>query len=124
MKFLSHYIWQGPHNKVNDWLVKQMKKRGQAPDLFTPDGFVTAQMIVRATQKAKGDQNVDAMIGGLEGWQFLAPKGRQRIRPQDHAMIQPMFQVRLVKGANGKLQAKVLKTISPGNVQPPVTPFH
>jgi branched-chain amino acid transport system substrate-binding protein len=124
IKFLSHYVWNAPHNKVNDWLVAKMKKRGQLPDLFTPDGFVTAQMIVHSLQKAKGDQNVDAMISGLEGWQFLAPKGVQRIRPQDHAMIQPMFQVQLVKQANGKYLPKVLKTISPGNVQPPVTPFH
>ena len=123
IKFLAHYVWNGPHNKVNDWLVAQMRKRGQLPDLFTPDGFVTSQMIVHALQAAKGDQNVDAMISGLQGWQFLAPKGVERIRPQDHAMIQPMFQVQLVKQANGKYTDKVLKTISPGNVQPPVTPF-
>lgn len=123
IKFLAHYVWNAPHNKVNDWLVTQMKKRGQLPDLFTPDGFVTGQMIVHALQKAGGDQNVEAMISGLEGWQFLAPKGTQRIRPQDHAMTQPMFQVQLVKQANGKFLPKVLKTISPGNVQPPITPF-
>ncbi len=123
IKFLSHYVANAPHNKVNDWLIKQMRKRSQVPDLFTPDGFVTAQMIVHALQKAGGDKNVDSMISGLEGWQFLAPKGIQRIRPQDHAMIQPMFQVQLVKQSNGKYQAKVLKTISPGNVQPPITPF-
>jgi hypothetical protein len=45
------------------------------------------------------------------------------VRPQDHALIQPMFQVELVKGANGRYDAKVLKTISPGNVQPPIVPF-
>ncbi len=123
IKFLAHYVWNAPHNKVNDWLIAQMKPRGQLPDLFTPDGFVTSQMIVRALQKANGDQNVDAMISGLEGWQFAAPKGIERIRPQDHAMIQPMFQVQLVKQSNGKYLPKVLQTISPGNVQPPVTPF-
>ncbi len=122
IKFLSHYVWNAPKNKVNDWLIAQMKRRGQLPDLFTPDGFVTAQMIGRAVSKADGD-NVDAMISALEGWQFLAPKGIQRIRPQDHAMIQPMFQVQLVKNSNGKFTPKVLKTISPGNVQPPITPF-
>ena len=123
IKFLSHYVWNAPHNKVNDWLIKQMKKRGQLPDLFTPDGFVEGQMIVRALQKGGANQDVNAMISGLEGWQFLAPKGKQRIRPEDHAMIQPMFQVQLVKQANGKYLPKVLKTISPGNVQPPITPF-
>ncbi len=123
IKFLSHYVWSAPHNKVNDWLIAKMRKRGQVPDLFTPDGFVEGQMIVHALQKGGASQSVDAMISGLEGWQFLAPKGVQRIRPQDHAMIQPMFQVQLVKQSNGKYLPKVLKSISPGNVQPPVTPF-
>ncbi len=119
---LSHYVYQAPKNPVNDWLVKQMKRNGQVPDIFTPDGFVTAQMICRAVSKS-GDSDVNTMISQLEGWQFLAPKGKQRIRPQDHAMLQPMFQVQLAKNAKGKYDVKVLKTISAGNVQPPVTPF-
>jgi branched-chain amino acid transport system substrate-binding protein len=122
VNLLSHYVANGPKkNKVNAWLVKTMRKSKQVPDLFTPDGFVAAQMIVRAVQKANGD-DVDKMISALEGWQFLAPKGKQRIRPQDHAMIQPMFQVQLVR-KGGKYVPKVIKVISPGNVQPPVKSF-
>ena len=48
ISFLSHYVSNAPRNKVNDFLVNAMKKRGQVPDLFTPDGFVAGQMIVRA----------------------------------------------------------------------------
>ena len=119
---VSHYVYQAPKNAVNTWIVNRMKRNGQVPDIFTPDGFVTAQMICHAIAKS-GDSNVDGMISALEGWQFLAPKGKQRIRPEDHAMLQPMFQVQLVKNAKGKYDAKVLKTVSPGNVQPPVKPF-
>jgi branched-chain amino acid transport system substrate-binding protein len=122
VNLLSHYVSIGPKkNKVNTWLVKRLAKSKQVPDLFTPDGFVAAQMIVRAVQKADGD-NVDKMISALEGWQFLAPKGKQRVRPQDHAMIQPMFQVQLVR-KSGKYVPKLIKVISPGNVQPPVKSF-
>jgi branched-chain amino acid transport system substrate-binding protein len=122
VNLLSHYVANGPKkNKVNTWLVKAMARSKQVPDLFTPDGFVAAQMIVRAVQKANGD-DVDKMISALEGWQFLAPKGKQRIRPQDHAMIQPMFQVQLVQ-KKGKYVPKVIKVISPGNLQPPIKPF-
>src|SRR6266542_1139104 len=122
VNLLSHYVANGPKkDKVNTWLVKQMAKSKQVPDLFTPDGFVAAQMIVHAIQKANGD-DVDKMISGLEGWKFLAPKGQQRIRPQDHAMIQPMFQVQLVQ-KKGKWTPKVIKIVSPGNVQPPVMSF-
>jgi branched-chain amino acid transport system substrate-binding protein len=63
------------------------------------------------------------MIKSLEGWQFTGPKGVSRIRGKDHALIQPMFEVQLVKQASGKYEPKVLKTISPGLVQPPVKAF-
>jgi branched-chain amino acid transport system substrate-binding protein len=121
INFLSHYVSNAPKNKVNDWLVAKMKRRSQAPDIFTPDGFVAAQMIVRAVQRGGGD-DVDKMISALEGWKFLGPKGPQRIRPEDHAMLQPMFQVRL-RTVRGKQVAVPVKTFSPGNVQPPVRPF-
>ena len=119
---LSHYVYQAPKNKVNTWMIKYLAKHHQGlPNLFTPDGFVTAQMMCRALQK--GGTDVSKQISALEGWQFLAPKGKQRIRPQDHAMLQPMFQVQLLPKGNGHFGVKVLKTVSPGNVQPPVTPF-
>jgi branched-chain amino acid transport system substrate-binding protein len=119
---LSHYVYQAPHNAANTYLVKWMaKNRHSVPDLFTPDGFVSAQMICRALQK--GGTDTSKQISALEGWQFLAPKGKQFIRPADHAMLQPMFQVQLLPTKNGHFGVKVVKTVSPGNVQPPVTPF-
>jgi branched-chain amino acid transport system substrate-binding protein len=119
---LSHYVYQAPKNKVNTYLVKWMaKNRHSVPDLFTPDGFVTAQLICRAV--AKGGTDTAKQISALEGYQFLAPKGKQRIRPQDHAMQQPMFQVQLLPRGGGHYGVKVTKTLSAGNVQPPVTPF-
>jgi branched-chain amino acid transport system substrate-binding protein len=78
-------------------------------------------MICRAV--AKGGTDTAKQISALEGYQFLAPKGKQRIRPQDHAMQQPMFQVQLVPRGGGHYGVKVTKTLSAGNVQPPVTPF-
>jgi branched-chain amino acid transport system substrate-binding protein len=118
---LSHYVYQAPHNAVNTYLIKYMAKQHSVPNIFTPDGFVSAQMICHAL--AKGGTDTAKQISALEGWQFLAPKGKQYIRPTDHAMLQPMFQVQLVPASNGHFAVKVLKTISPGNVQPPVTPF-
>jgi branched-chain amino acid transport system substrate-binding protein len=120
--FLSHYVSVAPNNKINDWLKATMRKRNQVPDIFTPDGFVAAQMIVRAVQKG-GGTDVDKMISSLEGWQFVGPKGVQRIRQQDHALIQPMFSVKLVTQSNGKQKPVLVKRFSPGNLMPPVTPF-
>jgi branched-chain amino acid transport system substrate-binding protein len=116
--FLSHYVYQAPTNKVNDWLRAQLRKKSQFPDLFTPDGFVAGQMIVHALQK--GDYDVGKMISALEGWKFLAPKGWQAIRPQDHAMLQPMFRVTLQKVKN-VWTPKVLGTASAYQTAPPIT---
>jgi branched-chain amino acid transport system substrate-binding protein len=118
IQFLSHYVYGAPNNKVNDWLKAQMRKKSQFPDLFTPDGFVAGQMIVHALQV--GDYDVDKMVAGLEGWKFLAPKGWEAIRPQDHALLQPMFRVSLSQ-VNKVWTAKVLGTASAYQTAPPIT---
>jgi branched-chain amino acid transport system substrate-binding protein len=119
---VSHYVYQAPKNAVNTYMTKWLaKNKLGVPNIFTPDGFVTAQMICQALKK--GGTDTAKQISALEGYQFLAPKGKQRVRPQDHAMLQPMFQVQLVPGNGGHFNVKVKKTISAGNVQPPITPF-
>jgi branched-chain amino acid transport system substrate-binding protein len=116
--FITHYVYTAPKNKVNDWLVAQLRKRNQVPDLFAPDGFNAAIMIVHALQTAKGD-DPDKLVSALEGFKFLGPKGIEAIRPQDHATLQPMFRVQLVK-ANGRLSAKLLGTASTFATAPPI----
>jgi branched-chain amino acid transport system substrate-binding protein len=108
---------------VNDWLVKAMKKNGEVPDLFEPDGFNIALMVCHAAMKAGGDGNVDKLISSLEGWKFTGVKGIERIRQSDHALTQPMFAAQLLKQSNGNYEPKVLATYSSGLTQPPVTPF-
>jgi branched-chain amino acid transport system substrate-binding protein len=121
LELISLYFPEASKNKINTWLRDKMRKRNQAPDIFTPDGFTTAQLIVRAVQQGGGD-DVEKMITALEGYQFVGPKGVMRVRPQDHALLQPIFIAKLVKqGQNYRPQ--LVKTCSPGNVQPPVRPF-
>jgi branched-chain amino acid transport system substrate-binding protein len=118
--YLSLYVSNGSKNAANEYLIKMMKQRyNSLPDLFTPDGFTWAQMLVRAIQTGQG-KNVNAMIKGLAGWSFLAPKGEQTIRASDHAMLQPMYQVSLVTNINNVFQPVVLKTLSDTATAPPV----
>ena len=121
INFLSHYNYISPKNKVNTWLVQRMRRLGQVPDIFHPDGFNAALMLARAVTTG-GGTNVDRMISSLEGFQFIGPKGVNRVRQQDHALLQPMFQVRL-RQQGGRWVPVHVKTFSPGNLQPPVTPF-
>ena len=117
IQFLSHYVYTAPKNKVNDWLVRQMRKRGQVPDIFHPDGFNAGLMIVRALRN--GNYNVDRMIRALEGWSFVGPKGQSRIRQADHAVLQPMFHVRLTKRGN-RWVPTVLRRLQPTATAPAV----
>jgi branched-chain amino acid transport system substrate-binding protein len=116
IKFLNHYNAGAPKNTVNDWLVAKMKRRSQAPDLFTPDGFVAAQMMVRALKASATD--VSKMVSSLEGWSFTGPKGQQEIRASDHAMLQPMFLVQL-RGSGGKFTANTTVRLRAKHTVPP-----
>jgi len=119
--YISLYFYQAPHTAPNDFLIREMKaKYNSVPDLFTPDGFVAAQMVVHAIQ-AGGGTNVNAMIKALAGWTFLAPKGEQHIRASDHAMLQPMYQVKLTRSSTGVYTPVLLKTLSDAATAPPVT---
>ncbi len=115
--FLSYYFPQAPDNAVNKAMIDAVKQEGSHADLFTPDGFVAAQMIVRAIQQG-GGTNVDKMISGLEGWTFDAPKGQETVRASDHAMLQPMYQAKLVK-QGGSWAPKLVKTVAAQDVAPP-----
>lgn len=116
LALVSSYLHNAPKNKVNGWLVAKMKQRGQIPDLFTPDGFVAGQMIVRALQTSTGD--VGKMISALEGWSFVGPKGQVLIRASDHAMIQPYFHAKLVRQGE-RWVAVPTKTIKARYIAPP-----
>jgi branched-chain amino acid transport system substrate-binding protein len=119
--YLSLYFYQASHDAANNFLIAQMKKQyNSVPDLFTPDGFVAAQMIVHAIQ-AGGGTNVDAMIKALSGWTFLAPKGMQQIRAADHAMLQPMYQAKLVEKSATDFTPVLLNTLSTSATAPPVS---
>lgn len=112
VSFLAHYVPGGSTNPVATAMNAYLTKQGQQDDLFTPDGFTAAQMIVQAA--ANGDADVDAMVKNLEGWTFDGVEGSYTVRASDHALLQPMFQAKL----NGTTPT-VVKTLGPNDVAPP-----
>ncbi|MCP2636602.1 substrate-binding domain-containing protein [Microbacterium sp. HD4P20] len=94
INFLNHYFPGAPDNEVNAAMVEAIEEAGGTPDLFSPDGFNAAIMIVHAIQEGQGD--VDAMVAALEGFEFEGPKGTMTVRASDHALLQEMYQARLV----------------------------
>lgn len=117
--FLSHYFPEAPDNPVNDEMVRLVEEAGGTADLFTPDGFVAAQMIVHAIEEAGGAGDVAALQAALDGWSFDAPKGPQTVRAEDHAMIQPMFVAKLTKTDDGYVP-ELVETVPADQVAPPV----
>jgi branched-chain amino acid transport system substrate-binding protein len=104
VSFLSHYFEGATDNEFT-------KAAGQNIDIFTPDGFTAAQMIGRAITET----DVEKMITALEGWSFDGMKGKMTVRKEDHALLQPMFQVKLTSG-----KPQLVKMLAPQEVTPAV----
>lgn len=117
ISFLNHYFGGAAGTEVETAMVEHLEEAGAEPDLFSVDGFVAAQMIVQAVRE--GGDDVEAMIDALEGWTFESVKGEVTVREDDHALIQPMFQVSLVEGDAG-WEPELVETIDAETVAPPV----
>lgn len=115
ISFLNHYFAGGPDNEVNAAMIERVEADGGTPDLFTPDGFTAALMLVQAVREGAGD--VDAMIAALEGYSFDGPKGPTTVRASDHALLQEMYQVKLV-AADGALVPELVDTAPADAVAP------
>jgi branched-chain amino acid transport system substrate-binding protein len=119
IRFLSHFFPGAADNEAYKALEAGLAKQGAEVDLFTNDGFVAAQMVVHALQE--GGDDTAAMVKALEGWTFTGPKGESTIRPEDHAVLQPMFTARLTPTASG-FAPQLVETLPPDAVAPPVAP--
>ncbi|GIG89783.1 substrate-binding domain-containing protein [Plantactinospora endophytica] len=114
ISFLSHFF-DGAADNPAAQAAKQAVPGGVL-DLFHPDGFAAAQMIVRAVQE--GGDDVDKMVTALEGWSFDGIKGKMTVRAEDHALLQPMFQAKL-SGTGDAMKAESQKVLTPDETAPP-----
>ncbi len=117
ISFLSHYYSTAQDNEINQLMVDAV---GDSVDLFTPDGFTAAQMIVRALQEAD-PEDVDGMIAALEGWEFEGPKGAMTIRASDHALLQPMFTASMlnIDDDPANIEVETIEVLPPDATAPP-----
>ncbi|MEU4781390.1 substrate-binding domain-containing protein [Micromonospora sp. NPDC023633] len=112
ISFLSHYFDGASDNEA----VQALKAKVGTVDLFHPDGFAAAQMVVRAI--SEGGDDVEKMIKALEGWSFDGVKGKMTIRAEDHALLQPMFQAKLT-GSGTAFTATAQKALTGDESAPP-----
>jgi branched-chain amino acid transport system substrate-binding protein len=117
ISFLSHYFGGAAGTDAEAAMIASLEEAGHQADLFSPDGFTAAQMIVQAVRE--GGDTVDGMIAALEGWEFEGVKGGYTIRADDHALIQPMFQASLVADGDGFVP-ELVEVVDAETVTPPV----
>ncbi|MEW2440576.1 substrate-binding domain-containing protein [Micromonospora marina] len=115
ISFLSHYFDGASDTEAAK--AAKAKVPGGTLDLFHPDGFAAAQMVVRAVQE--GGDDVEKMVKALEGWEFEGVKGTMKIRAEDHALLQPMYQAKLT-GSGTTFTATVQKSLTGDESAPPV----
>ncbi|HRO29469.1 substrate-binding domain-containing protein [Citricoccus sp.] len=117
ISFLSHYFPGAGQNEVEDFMMEHVEEQGAEPDLFTPDGFVAGQMIVQAIEEG-GGTDVDSMVTALEGWEFGGPKGTTTVRADDHALVQDMYQAKLVQKGS-EWTPELVETVGAADAAPP-----
>jgi branched-chain amino acid transport system substrate-binding protein len=117
ISFLNHYFGGAAGTDAEKAMIEHLEAAGHQADLFSPDGFVAAQMIVQAIRE--GDDTVDGMIAALEGWTFDSVKGEITVREEDHAMIQPMYQATLVQDGADWVP-ELIEEVDAKTVEPPV----
>jgi len=117
ISFLNHYFAGAAGTDVEQEMLTRVEAAGEEGDLFTPDGFLGAQMVVEAIKGSATD--VSAMISALEGLTIEGPKGTTTIRAEDHAVIQPMFQASLVDNG-GVFTPELIAVIDGETVAPPL----
>ncbi|SCL20277.1 branched-chain amino acid transport system substrate-binding protein [Micromonospora nigra] len=115
ISFLSHWFDGAADTEAAK--AAKAKVPGGVLDLFHPDGFAAAQMVVRAIEE--GGDDVEKMVTALEGWSFEGVKGAMTIRADDHALLQPMFQASLT-GSGTDYTATVQKALTGDETAPPV----
>ena len=119
LSFLNHYFAGASGTDAEAAMIAFLEGKGEVADLFSPDGFLAAQMVAHALKEG-GANDVPAMIAALEGATFDSVMGQVEIRAEDHAVIQPMYQAKLVAGADGTFVPELIDTVDAAAVAPPV----
>jgi branched-chain amino acid transport system substrate-binding protein len=114
LNLIAHYFDGAADNPA----VRALKQAvpGGITDLFHPDGFAAAQMVVHALEA--GGTDVQKMVTALEGYSFDSVKGTLTVRAEDHALLQPMFQAKL-SGTGDAVTVARVATVDAADTAPP-----
>jgi branched-chain amino acid transport system substrate-binding protein len=87
----SNYFYYFPETPENKQFVEEFHQAyGRYPKVGALYGFITAQFMARAYEKA-GAVNAEKFVDALEGLTIDSPVGNLTMRPFDHQVMLPMF---------------------------------
>lgn len=74
-------------------------------------GYDAAQMVAAALKATNGDTSDKVKLAAaMEGLKLDSPRGTITINPQNHGLVQNIYNWQIVKGSDGKLTSKLVKT--------------
>jgi branched-chain amino acid transport system substrate-binding protein len=85
-------------NDLATQFEKDLKAAGKEVQSTQAYGYIAMQMVERLATNAN-TKDVNSMISALEGFSFDSPRGATTIRAEDHAILAPMFAMKIVNGA-------------------------
>jgi branched-chain amino acid transport system substrate-binding protein len=102
-----------PQNKAFLTAWNQAYGPNSPPDFTSVGAYDGMAAIVHAIHATKGKlDDGDAAVKSLLGWKFNSPQGPIMIDPQTRDIVMNEYLDEVVKGADGKLHEKVLKTFA------------
>jgi branched-chain amino acid transport system substrate-binding protein len=102
-----------PQNKAFVAAWRQAYGPDAAPDFTSVGAWDGMAAIVHAVHATKGKiDDGAAAVRSLEGWRFASPRGPIEIDPHTRDIIMNEYLDQVVKGPDGKLHEKVLKTFA------------
>jgi branched-chain amino acid transport system substrate-binding protein len=91
-----YYYYGIPKNKLNNWLVAEHYRRYKSPpDFMTICGVSAAIAVVEALKKTGGDPSTEKMITALQDLTFETPKGKMKIRKEDHQALMNQYHFKI-----------------------------
>lgn len=114
-RHVSIHVPDLPSEASKKFVDAYQKKYGLLPDVYAELGYANAKTILLALQKSNGIVGEGAsFIKNLTTVQFAAPRGELKFNRDNNAVVEKLYLVEIVKGADGKLVRKTVDSMPGG----------
>lgn len=101
-----------PTDANRTFVAAYQKRHGVLPDVYAELGYDNAKTILQALEKVKGNASDGAaFMKALNTVSFAAPRGAVKFNKDNNAVLEKLYLVEIVKGADGKPLRKTLDTM-------------